>query len=79
MFTWKDIYHWNYSEAGPSIPDKGPAVTGAKMFRGGSIKNNIRETGQNGGDASDKNIPGNPRFLYSSFKNYTNSCFSINI
>ncbi len=66
MFTWKDIYHWNYSEAGPSIPDKGPAVTGAKMFRGGSIKNNIRETGQNGGDASDKNIPGNPpvRMVY---------------
>ncbi len=38
MFSWQDKYHWIFSDAGPTIPDQGPAITGAKIFRGGHFK-----------------------------------------
>ena len=50
MFSWQDKYHWDFSDEGRSAPDKGPAITGTKMFRGGHFKNVVRETTQNGVD-----------------------------
>ena len=57
MFTWKNNYLWDFSDEGRSDPDKGPAITGSKMFRGGQYKNVVRETVQNGSDAKDPSLP----------------------
>ncbi len=57
MFSWQDKYHWIFSDAGPTIPDQGPAITGAKIFRGGHFKNVVRETIQNSLDAKDPKLP----------------------
>ena len=57
MFTWKEEYLWDFSDEGRSAPDKGPAITGSKMFRGGQYKNVIRETAQNSCDAKDTTLP----------------------
>ncbi len=66
MFEWKDKYHWEFSSAGYTDPDRGPAITGAKMFRGGRFLNTVRETAQNGADAYDPDLPaGTPvRMVY---------------
>lgn len=58
MFTWKNEYCWDFSDEGRSAPDKGPAITGSKMFRGGQYKNVIRETAQNSCDAKDISLSG---------------------
>lgn len=60
MFIWDSKYQWDYSEAGPSIPDRGPAVAGAKIFSGSAITNLLRETAQNSLDAVDRTIPEHP-------------------
>lgn len=57
MFEWKNKYYWDFSEAGRSDMDTGPAVTGSKMFRGGKFKNVVRETAQNSADAKDPDLP----------------------
>ena len=56
MFEWKKEYRWDFSDEGRSAPDKGPAITGSKMFRGGQYKNVIRETAQNSSDAKDVSL-----------------------
>lgn len=57
MFSWQDKYHWDFSDEGRSAPDKGPAITGTKMFRGGHFKNVVRETTQNGQDQKNPELP----------------------
>lgn len=57
MFTWDKRYYWDFSDEGPSAPDKGPAITGTKMFRGGHFKNVVRETTQNGQDQKNPSLP----------------------
>lgn len=57
MFVWKDHYHWEFSPAGYTDADSGPAITGAKMFRGGKYLNVVRETAQNGADAKNPDLP----------------------
>ena len=57
MFIWQDKYYWDFSDEGRSAPDKGPAITGTKMFRGGHFKNVIRETTQNGQDQKNPELP----------------------
>ncbi len=59
MFEWNKKYRWDFSDEGRSAPDKGPAITGSKMFRGGQYKNVIRETAQNSCDAKDAMLPDN--------------------
>ena len=56
MFSWQEKYHWDFSDEGRSAPDKGPAITGTKMFRGGHFKNVVRETTQNGQDQKNPDI-----------------------
>lgn len=60
MFIWDSKYQWDYAEAGRSIPDRGPAVAGTKIFSGSSITNLLRETAQNSLDAVDETIPKHP-------------------
>ena len=57
MFSWNEKYCWNFSDAGPTVPNQGPAITGTKIFRGGIFKNVVRETIQNSLDAKDENLP----------------------
>lgn len=57
MFKWNDDYLWNFSDAGPTVPNQGPAITGSQIFRGGHFKNVVRETIQNSLDAKDPNLP----------------------
>ncbi len=59
MFKWSKNYNWNFSNAGPTLPNQGPAITGTKIFRGGHFKNVVRETIQNSLDAKDPMLPGN--------------------
>ncbi len=59
MFTWSKNYNWFFSDAGPTLPNQGPAITGTKIFRGGHFKNVVRETIQNSLDAKDPALPGN--------------------
>lgn len=59
MFTWGKKYKWNFSDAGPTLPNQGPAITGTKIFRGGHFKNVVRETIQNSLDAKEPSLPGN--------------------
>lgn len=66
MFTWDDKYRWEFSPAGYTDADSGPAITGAKMFRGGRFLNAVRESAQNGADAKAPDLPSDTpvRMLY---------------
>ena len=57
MFAWNEKYHWEFSPAGYTDPDCGPAITGAGIFRGGKYLNAVRECAQNGADAKAPDLP----------------------
>ena len=57
MFSYSERNHWDFSDAGHSTDDKGPGITGGKIFRGNRIGDMVRETAQNSEDAIDDTLP----------------------